>query len=218
MKVYGTICMMPDRYPKSLSCVMSLKGQVEKLYLCLNGFDSVPKELNEDWIEVLHVGKNYGDAARFFMLPDIDGHLISCDDDLIYPKAYVSDFIKIHASNPGCVLSHHGKQVHGTSIQHVSHCLKPQVGFSEVNMPGSGCSFFPSEKVKLLRFNALACLNMSDVHLYCLLRGTKILTCPRPKDYLKYVEPPKGTTVWDTVTSKSDFMSKFELVVNSYSK
>ncbi len=86
MKVFATMCMMPDRYPASLECVMSLKGQVEKIYLCLNGFEDIPEDLNEEWIEVVHFGQNLGDAARFFMLPEIDGHLISCDDDLVYPE------------------------------------------------------------------------------------------------------------------------------------
>ncbi len=218
MKVFATMCMMPDRYPASLECVMSLKGQVEKIYLCLNGFEDIPEDLNEEWIEVVHFGQNLGDAARFFMLPEIDGHLISCDDDLVYPETYVQDFLENHKRFPNAILTHHGKTLYGNTLKSVAHCLKPQsVIYSKIDMPGSGCSFFPSDKLHLLKFNALACLNMSDVHLYCILRGETIYTCPRPPGYLKYIPPPKGTTIWDTVTSKEDFLTKFDLVVKSYS-
>ena len=109
MRVFGTMCMMPDRYPKSLACVMSLKGQVEKLYLCLNDFDSIPKELEEDWIEVVHVGDNVGSVGRYTKIPDVEGHLISMDDDLVYPSSYVYDFIKRYEKEGPVVLTHHGK-------------------------------------------------------------------------------------------------------------
>ena len=222
MNVYATMCMVPNRYPSSIECVMSLKGQVDKIFLSLNGFKEIPEELKEDWIEVIHIGENLGDAARFFKLPEIDGHLISCDDDLIYPRGYVEQFLKYNSVFPGCVLTHHGKLMRSVdeSIKVVAHVMGNSPDSELVDIPGSGCSFFPHRVVsdEKFRFGDHTELNMCDIHLFSILRmmQVKIVTVPHLRGHFKYLAPPSGTTVWDTVTSKPDFREKLKLVYQYY--
>lgn len=214
--------MVPERYPSSLDCVMSLKDQVSKIYLCLNGFDEVPEGLKQDWIEVIHIGENLGDASRFFKLPTIDGHLISCDDDLIYPHGYVDQFLKYNSVFPGCVLTHHGKLMRPGSydMKVVAHAMGNSPDSEMVDVPGSGCSFFPYKVIsdKDFKLGDHTDLNMCDIHLFGALKSMKvnIITVPHLRGYFKYVSPPKGTTIWETVTSREDYKEKVKLVSKSY--
>jgi len=216
MKVFGTMCMMPDRYPKSLSCVMSLKGQVETLYLCLNGFDSIPEDLIQDWIEVVHVGKNIGAVGRYTKLPEIEGHLISVDDDLVYPSTYVSDFVSRYEDEGPVVLTHHGKVISGERSVSASHCLRDSKYSGRIDIPGAGVMFVPYEFRSWNKNVSNEPKNPTDVWAAAIFKkmGVRILSVPHSKDYFSYVEPPKGTTIWETETHKQDLVSLFNQITN----
>lgn len=208
--------MMPDRYPRSLLCVNSLKGQVKKLYLCLNGFDSIPDDLNQDWIEVVHIGKNIGAVGRYTELPEIDGHLISCDDDLIYPQTYVSDFLKRYEKEGDCMLTHHGKVIKNNRIRNLSHCLKDSAYTGRLDIPGSGVLFVPFELKGWHKMVLQTPKNPTDIYVGCIAEkmGYRILSMAHQKGYLEYVEPPEGRTIWDQETRHQNLLSIFEEILN----
>jgi len=226
MKIYGTMCMMPGRYPESLKTVDSLEGQVDRLYLSLNGFDFVPEELKKDWIEILHVGKNLGDASRFYLLRftgDIDSHVISCDDDIVYPETYVSDFLEEHNKKPDSVLCHHGKIL---QVNHNEIFMKSMLAIRQENkeyhdglhMPGSGAVFIPKDIFNKLEFTSLVHMNQADVHLAAnfFKLGVNLIGVPHPHNYVGYFHPKDGYTIWDTVTSKPDWSKKAKRIFESY--
>jgi len=208
--------MMPDRYPRSLSCVMSLKDQVEKLYLCLNGFNDIPEELKEDWLEVVHVGENIGAVGRYTKLPEIDGHLISCDDDLIYPQTYVSDFLKRYEKEGACMLSHHGKVVKNNRIRNLSHCLRDSVYTGPLDIPGAGVLFVPFELNGWNKMVLGSPKNPTDIYVGCIAKkmSCRILSMAHQEGYLEYVDPPEGTTIWDQETQYQDIPHIFEEILN----
>ena len=209
-----------------MAVVNSLKGQVDKLYLCLNGFWEVPEDLKQDWIDVIHVGKNLGPCARFFLLRHIVGEfdfdLISCDDDLIYPDSYVDDFLKYKEDYPGCVLTHHGSTNSEDSIiPSVINdvvCLRENESAKVLQKPGAGVSFFPGDLFSQMEFNSSTTFYQCDYTLsaICMSEGFKIIGLPHSKDYFEYVEPNDGYTIWDSVTSKDSVHEKHKLIFNSY--
>jgi hypothetical protein len=225
-KVIATMCMMPGRYPESLKTIDSLEGQVDKLYLCLNGFEYIPDSLKQSWIKVLHLGENLGDASRFYLLRytgDIDSHVVSCDDDIVYPKTYVKDFLIEHEKNPENVLCHHGDNI---VVQNGSLSLNSRlrIRFENKNyqynvmVPGSGSVFIPKDIFNKLEFNSLVHLNQSDLHLSAnfLKLGVKVTGLPHSKDYVDYFHPADGFTIWDEITSKPDWYLKVIRIMNSY--
>jgi hypothetical protein len=222
--VRATMCMLPGRYPESLKTIDSLAGQVDKIYLSLNGFWEVPRELKRDWIEVVHLGKNLGDASRFYLIRNtgrIDFDLISCDDDLIYPPNYVQDFLKFKAKYPGCLLSHHGNVASsGKNFKFYSAIKIRQKNKKELRLatPGSGASFIPMEVFNLMEFNSKVSLNQADIHLACNchINQIPIIGLPHPDNYVEYFHPKDNYTIWDTVTNQPDWMEKVYEIYRSY--
>ena len=212
------MCMLPDRYPESLACVMSLKGQVDKIYLCLNGFQEVPEALKEDWMEVVYIGENIGAVGRYTKLPMVEGDLISCDDDLVYPPSYVQDFSKESKQTPMKVLTHHGKYITNRRFTMAAHCLKRNEKRDMVQILGAGVSFFPHATTYLLSEVMSMPQNPTDIHVsaLCYREGIGMRLVPHTADYFKYIPPPKGTTIWDTETSLPSFSSLVKKVCDGY--
>jgi len=214
--VYGTMCMMPNRYPKSLECVMSLKGQVKKLFICLNGFNDVPEGLKEDWIDIIHIGENIGSVGRFTKLPDFEGHLVSCDDDLVYPKLYVSDFLKRYKKVGPAMLSHHGKTIMFNKAVNFVACLRKNTYDKDLDIPGSGVLFVPREFKGWNKMVLDSPKNPSDVYVGCIAKKNnyRVLAMPHQKDYFRYVEPPKGETIYDKETKHQNLASLFKEILD----
>ena len=243
-KVVGTMCLLRARYPASLKTIRSLEGQIDTLYLCLNDFWEVPPELQQDWIEILHLGMNLGDAARFYLLRNmssVDAHVLSCDDDWEYPKSYVQDFLTAHRKYPNAVLTHHGiiKHYRGNEKFRYIDAVKPdsspcalypdvryaaglslyhkQQNFIRLDKCGSGVSFIPKSIFNQLEFNSLVYLNMADIHLACNYQklNIPIIGMPHAKDYFRNISS-SGPTIYDTVTAKPDWMEKVYKIHDSY--
>ena len=223
--VRATMCMLPGRYPESLKTVNSLEGQVDRLYLYLNDFWHIPIEIKKDWIEIIHMGKNLGDASRFYLLRntgDVDYDIISCDDDLIYPPTYVQDFLKYKEAHPGCLLTHHGNVAYNTSegfrYKAAVRVRNENKSIVRLATPGSGASFIPKELFNKMEFNSKVSYNQSDIHLACNchVNNFPIIGLPHPSWYVEYFHPKDGYTIWETVTSKPDWMSKVYEIYQSY--
>lgn len=223
--VRATMCMLPGRYPESLKTVNSLEGQVDKLYLCLNDFWHIPIELKRDWIEVIHMGKNLGDASRFYLLRntgDVDYDIISCDDDLIYPSTYVQDFLRYKKKYPGCLLAHHGNGFEDNKVLprrgSIVACRNENNKEIKLASPGSGACFIPKEVFNQMEFRGTVSLNQSDMHLACncYVNKVDIISLPHSSSYFTYFHPKDGYTIWDSVTSKPDHRSKVVSIYNSY--
>ena len=222
--VVATMCMQHRRWPKSLKTVESLEGQVNTLYLCLNDFWEIPPELKRDWIKVLHLGANLGDAARFYLLRNagpLDAHVLSCDDDLIYPKSYVRDFLIALPEHPDALLTHHGyvaqypdegdfKYDKVMRFRHEEKHSKP------LTVPGSGVSFIPKSIFNQLEFTSQVRLNQADIHLACncLKLGVRVTGLAHAKGYFKEIGDQTG--LYHSVTNRPDWMSKVYEIYRSY--
>ena len=225
LKVVATMCMWRRRWPNSLNAIRSLEGQMDTLYLCLNDFWEVPPELKQDWIEILHLGENLGDTARFYLLRylgHLDAHVISCDDDFEYPKTYAQDFLAANKEYPDTLLTHHGSIADYTPDGRIRYSPvtmtlieNTKVRFN-LDMAGSGASFVPKSIFNRLEFTSLGYLLQCDVHLACncIKLGVPIIGIPHPKGYFKYTHYP--VRIANTVANKSDWMQKVHKIYASY--
>ena len=222
--VVATMCMQHRRWPGSLKTVESLKGQVDTLYLCLNDFWEVPPELKQDWIRILHLGRNLGDAARFYLLRNLgplDAHVVSCDDDIQYPNSHVQDFLTAHARHPDAVLTHHGRIAQYEGGQNFRYQFAMSFHgeareLKRITLPGSGVTFIPKSIFNRMRFTSLTHFNQADVHLACncLSLGVPIMGLPHEKNYFRYIGG--AGSIYASVTSRSDWMNKVYDIYRSY--
>ena len=201
--IYAGMAMLPDRFPASLKAVKSILPQVDRLFLCLNGFDSIPAELVDEKIEVWHYGKNLGDRGKFFWPFGNYRAFLTLDDDLIYPEKYVKDFVAASELFPGAILTHLGKILppilrdYGTDCKNVVHCLRRNDENIRVDIPGTGVTYYPEYSYK--KFDTPNFWNCGDLYVMQQMRKHDIraYALRHPADYFEYLKPPAGTTIWE---------------------
>lgn len=199
------IALLPDRYPTSLKTIESLLPQVDAILLSLNGFNSIPEGLVHPKIEVRYMGVNLGDIGKFH---EWDGDFISCDDDLIYPKTYVKDFKEFEKQYPQTILTHHGNTLKAPLDnyfrakdvdQGAVRCLQSNTVIKNVNIPGTGVSFYPASLYACVydfidQANEWNCQDMV-VGAWLKKEGKKALALPHESNYFGYNHP--AWTVWE---------------------
>jgi len=215
----ATMCMLGDRFPKSMPCVDSLINQVDNIYLCLNNFNSVPEALNDSKIHILHCGENLGAKARFDLMPNINSNLISCDDDLIYNKDYVQNFLNFKQNLNCNILTHHSKIIESNKCVSISACLRKSNVTKEIDIPGAGVSFMDCSivnkllnKIKEIKTNT----QQTDVILGVAAKfiGEKIYCIPHDEHYFKYVDPGMENTLWAKETKNINLVEIFKEFYN----
>lgn len=199
------IALLPERFPRSLETIESLLPQVDAILLSLNGFKSIPEDLVHPKIEVRYMGQNLGDIGKFH---EWEGDYISCDDDLIYPKTYVSDFKDREKEYPGRILTHHGNTLEAPLENYFRskdldanaiRCLQSNPHLRELNLPGTGVSYYPADIYPsvyqfVIENNEWNCQDMV-VGAWIKKRGTKAVGLPHTASYFGYNSP--GWTIWE---------------------
>ena len=224
-KVAATMCMRPDRYPDSLRTIESLKGQADTLHLCLNDFWEVPSELKQDWINILHLGRDLGDMGKFYLLRNsgpLKAHVISCDDDIEYPKSYVQDFLTAHREYPDALLTHHGEVAVPAGgdrfkYQTAVYCHLENQEIRHLAAPDSGVSFIPEALFNQLEFNYSARFGQLDIHLACNCHQLQapIIGLPHAENYIQYTLLP-GQTARQITANPLDRMEKVYIIYHAY--
>lgn len=81
----------PARAPILMQTVATILPQVDRLCICLNGYDAPPPELADDArIEWLIPDRDLKDAGKFAFPPAPDDMVFTIDDDILYPPDYVA--------------------------------------------------------------------------------------------------------------------------------
>ncbi len=73
--------------------VAAIRPQVDRLFVRLNGYGSVPDFLATGQITT-ETGANTGNRAKYSMIGGFDGIVISIDDDIAYPGDYVDRLVR----------------------------------------------------------------------------------------------------------------------------
>ncbi|WP_378948684.1 hypothetical protein [Paracoccus sp. R86501] len=95
------LATFPPRAGILMQTVASILPQVDRLCICLNGYDRIPDALaGDDRIEVLIPDRNLKDAGKFAFLPDDDDIVFTIDDDIVYPPDYVTRTVAFFKTLP----------------------------------------------------------------------------------------------------------------------
>ena len=214
------LATIPGREQSLRKTVDSLLPQVDWIYIALNGHTEVPETLKGvERLTMAFMDNSLGDAAKFSFLDMVDGYVLICDDDLVYPPSFAAimqDKVVLH----GCPVSFHGKSYAKRPIEsfrkdHTSNhrCLCSVVGDHEVDIIGTGTLAFRVGDIKL-SIADFPYPNMADIWFSKLAheQGIKLIAVEHPRGILRYIKPE--TTIWRNM---SDGVKETE-VINTFLK
>jgi len=93
-QVHVSIATLPNREESLRRAIASLRGQVDRFHVYLNGHEHVPEFLNDHCFEVERSDSNNGAVMKFWWANRLDGYLLFCDDDIVYPRDYVKRVVE----------------------------------------------------------------------------------------------------------------------------
>lgn len=90
MTIVACLATYPARLSQSVISIKSLLNQVDLLHVVLNGYTSVPPELEElPGVNYIIPPVDLRDVGKFFPDVGINDYVFLCDDDILYPCDYV---------------------------------------------------------------------------------------------------------------------------------
>lgn len=95
------LATFPPRAGILMQTVASILPQVDRLCICLNGYDAIPDALaKDDRIEAMIPDRDLKDAGKFAFPPADDDIVLTIDDDILYPPDYVTRTIAFFRTLP----------------------------------------------------------------------------------------------------------------------
>ena len=214
----------PPRAPIVRKAVNSLINQVDKVFIYFNEYDedSVPSWAKDDDRIVWECSESsgygdLGDVGKFYFCSEemrekykIEGHVFTCDDDIVYPNWYISRTVSlIREKYEGQVLSYHGsiinnnnRNYHHGGIVKGFRIADSVEHFNRVNIGGTGCMCFNTNtfrpSLKIFQFT-----NMSDIFIarLCNERRININVVPHLKGDFNII--PVSDTLWKNSVRKT---------------
>ena len=188
------IATLPERESHLSLTVASLIGQVDSMFVALNGHKEVPSFLLDNpKISYLLMDNSLGDGAKFYNSDKLEGYILTCDDDLIYPQGYVGYMIN-GVKNHGGIVTILGKRYDerpigsfGRGYTRLYSCLNEVRGDTEVHVAGTGVMAWHSDTIKIDP-HSFSRKNMADVWVAKLAheQGVKLTVLAHPRQYVVY--------------------------------
>lgn len=215
--IYCHITTLPNRTKSLEETVNSLLPQVDEIHIFLHGYNPVdlpvflednPKiKLKYD----IEWGDN-GDLDKFHSVNDLQGYMLICDDDLIYPPDYAQKMIEaVDRYQRKALISVHGSIMFPLPVAHyytdryVYECLNDVLQEVQVQIGGTGVMAFHSD----IGFDFDAkekTVNMADIHIAVWAGNKDIPTVVIPhltgwikhSPYVTYDMTIAGKNGWNT--------------------
>lgn len=205
--------------------VESLSSQVDMVFINLN---THPELTEEEIASVRHkmksyknvvlklIEKDYGDLSKFTQLiedhPNSEHTHFICDDDLVYPKDYVSSSMKL-LDRLNTPLSYGGKKLKNPpyknfrgSFKTWSHVLKGSLNEHTIDLPLTCVTVLRRNMVhQNIKIDAKY-KNKGDVLFAKWAKESGVnINCPKFEgNYFKYNDKMKGkNTIWDDMVQNS---------------
>ncbi|CAN5503008.1 hypothetical protein BH11PSE9_BH11PSE9_14700 [soil metagenome] len=193
--------------------VVSLLPQIDRLYLYLNGFTAAPRFVAENPKIIWTLdpdGKRYGDAGKFWGLPQAkDAIYLTCDDDITYPPDFVASMIRELAALDGrAIVGVHGSlvlqpcaayyEMKGRAVFNYEHALMRR---RQVHIAATNSAVFHSSVVTMTLAD-FEQPNMAAIWLAKFARSAKLpaYVVPRPDRWLTSLEVTRPTIYQESVT------------------
>ncbi len=206
--IIAQIASLPERSGMLRTTVKSLAHQVDIIRVMLNGY-TAPPEWVHDFENLYYVmlDNSTGDAAKFYDVEKLsDDYLLTCDDDLAYPKDYAAYMVsKIEQYQRKAVISLHGRTTTAKPVRSYYRswadsyrCLDKVPKDFRVNVAGTGVMAFHASTLKL-RYEWFAIPNMADIWIakFCSQQNVPLIVAAHKAEYLTNLDPGcTHPTIW----------------------
>lgn len=183
-EIYVCIASIPERRETLEKAINSLIHQVDKIYLFLNSYDEVIakqiREISPKKIEYIIGDNKHGDAGKFYWADKLNGYILTCDDDLIFPDGYVEKIIEgIEKYGRKAIVSFHGRTLKfpmNSYYRDYDNFFGFNLNLEQdtfVHIAGTGCMGWHSTTIKPT-MNDFPSPNMADIHVSILAQKNKI--------------------------------------------
>lgn len=89
------LATFPPRAGILMQAVHSILPQVDRLCICLNGYDHIPEELGDlDKVQAMIPDTDLKDAGKFAFPVADDDLVFTIDDDIVYPPGHVERMLR----------------------------------------------------------------------------------------------------------------------------
>lgn len=193
-KIECGIASLLERQENLKKTLDNLYDQFDRFHIVLNGYEKVPSFLEDKKIKTYLFERNQGAKMKYYKVEQCKGYYFSCDDDLIYPKNYVRQYMdRFVQHNSRVVVAAHGGNIKPFVRERV---LKDRGRFDDVvpkdrfiMMGGTGVMAFYQPFFNL-SFEDVGYKNMVDVSVFHKTQKEKIpvLLIKHPKDWIVYQE------------------------------
>jgi len=159
-KVIGGIASHPAREEFLKVTIESIIDQFDEIYVYLNNYKKVPEFLKHEKITPILSSEADGDLralGKFYKAKDVDGYYFSMDDDIKYPKDYVSYLtneidlhyrkavVGVHAT---IYRRHPIKSYYRDKSRQIFYCYERWNKTQSVHMLGTGTMAFHTNTLK----------------------------------------------------------------------
>ncbi len=199
--------------------VNSIINQVDKVYVMLNDYPSIPRWLEDGKIHAELLLNELGDGAKWLHCWDEPSVCVCVDDDLILPYDFI-DTLRRGMALFGGAISAHGKRYDKLPIEHYRRnftanyrCLNAVAQSSPCHIIGTGVLMFDNQQVKfdssLYEYKNIADVLFSRL---CIQQGILMTVLAHRVGWIRY--QPQKTTIWNT--SQDDTIPT--MLVNNFLK
>jgi hypothetical protein len=201
------LATMPSRLGSLAIALPPILAQVDKLFLFLDGHDSVPAFARDPKIVVLHA-RDYvrlGCSGRYLglVLDPMDCVYLSVDDDIIYPPNYVATLVRALARYGGrAVVGVHGERYRPPFASFrrsrvVDHFQDRMLRDRPVHALGGGTVAFLSSALAFDPRDWPVC-NMDDLQLAITAEraGLPRICIRRGKNFLRAIAESQPDSLW----------------------
>lgn len=109
MIISANMATIPERLNSATKTIESIYDQVSIIRLYLNNFESIPEEFRDEKIHT-HQGTDLKSSGKVFWASIPNYYYFCIDDDISYPKNYVSYTIKkLNEYDDNVIVSYHGR-------------------------------------------------------------------------------------------------------------
>lgn len=218
--VMAFMASFPPRIEKLRRAVESLLPQVDRIYIYLNNYKTVPDFLLDERIQVEIGGQDLRDNGKIFHMEHApDGYFFTVDDDIEYPGDYCEHLVRaIEKYDRKAVVGVHGVILANPFVRYFSadrkvfsfkHAL---VQDARVNLLGTGTVAFHSNVLRP-RVDQFETTGMADVWMALLAkeRSIPMVSVERKIGWLKPIllEGDNGPTLFDEFCEDDREQTKF---------
>lgn len=211
-----TICglaAIPGRAGFLSSIVRSLAPQVDELNVYLNGFHRAPEIVAPSTSLSFTLSKDakgdLGDAGKFYAtLGRRDCVVMSCDDDIVYPRGYALAMTRAAMRTSPSVITAHGSTLPPTFSSYFAartvHSYKYGTNWMKIHVPGTGVMAFCGDALDLDLGRDFSTRFMSDIHMAVAAKRAKVpvYLINQPPQWLQDAKVPQGNTLYSQYATK----------------